>query len=135
MSSREDLVPHASDVVGLSRRRFLAGAALSGAAALSLPGELLAALASPGESEATAEVTRRFPYFQSIPVSYRNVRLQDTFWSPRQKVVHDVTVPWASGHWDAAGGLAAFRANPNHYQTQIQRGDLEVIRFLGSMRR
>jgi hypothetical protein len=57
----------------------------------------------------------------------------DAFWGLRQKVVHDVTVPWATGHLDAAGGLSSFRSHAETYQTQIERGDLEVIRFLESM--
>jgi uncharacterized protein len=130
MTDNHDHMPGESDEIDLSRRNLLAGGAVAGAVALAFPRELIAALAKP---VASVPADLRFPYFQSTPVPYFNVKLQDTFWAPRQKTVHEVTVPWATAHWDAAGGLNAFRAHPETYQTQIQRGDLEVIRFLESM--
>src|SRR5688572_27618933 len=87
----------------LSRREFVHAAGLS-LAALAGPRELLAAFAQPGPVVAADQ---RFPYFQSTPVPYFNVKLQDTFWAPRQRVVRDVTVAWATRHFDEAGGLEA----------------------------
>lgn len=76
---------------------------------------------------------KRFPHFKSTPVSYFNVTMQDTFWAPRQRVVHDVTVPWATRHFDEAGGLEAFKAHPQEYSTKIRSGDLEAIKFIEAM--
>jgi hypothetical protein len=118
----------------MSRRNLLVAGAIGGVASLAFPRGLLASLTQqPAGNDAIVTAEKRFPYFQSTPVSYFNVKLEDTFWAPRQKTVRDVTVPWATAHWDAAGGLNTFRTHPDTYQTQIQRGDLEVIRFLESM--
>jgi len=72
-------------------------------------------------------------YFQSTPVSYFKVQLQDSFWALRQKIVHEVSVPWATRHFDAAGGVNAYRAHPEEYAAEVKKGDLEAIKFIESM--
>jgi DUF1680 family protein len=74
----------------------------------------------------------RFPYFQSEPVPYFNVQLQDTVWAPRQRIVHDVSVPWASRHYDAAGGLEAFKKQAKGYQARLI-GECEPSKFIEAM--
>lgn len=117
---------HALD---LSRRTLLHTVAASIAAA-AFPRELLAELSN---SAAIIPTERRFPYFKSTPVSYFDVRMEDNFWAPRQKVVREVSVPWATGHFDAAGGLASFKAHPQDYNAKIRSGDLEAIKFIEAM--
>lgn len=78
------------------------------------------------------EQGKRFPSFQSEPVPFFNVHMQDTFWAPRQRIVHDVSVPWASGHFDAAGGLEAYKKQPNGYQAKLI-GECEPTKFIEAM--
>lgn len=81
----------------------------------------------------TRESGDRFPYFQSAPVSYLHVQMHDGFWATRQKVVHDVTLPWATRHYDEGGGLAAYRAHPETYKAETRAGDLESIKFIKAL--
>src|SRR5262249_12943449 len=113
----------------LSRRTFLqaAGASVAG---LTVPRELLADFSAPGE---IVQPDKRFPYFQASPVAYLNVKMQDTFWAPRQKKLHEVTVPWATAHFDAAGGLEAYKLQPATYRAQTHPGDMEAIKFIEAM--
>lgn len=100
------------------------------AAAMVSPQEVLAAVSKSGKTVPAAE---RFPYFQSTPVPYFNVKMLDTYWAPRQKTVRDVTVAWASAHYDEAGGLDAYKRQPQAYQPKIRAGDLEANKFIESM--
>ena len=84
-------------------------------------------------TETLAAAEARFPYFKSIPVSYLHVKMHDRFWAPRQKAAHQVSVPWATRHWDRAGGLEALRKDPTHYTTLIHAGDIEAIKFIETM--
>src|SRR5258708_23815021 len=113
----------------LSRRKLITAAATVGTSALLLPIELLAASTEPG---VIVEERKRFPCFQSTPVSYPNVKMQDTFWAPRQKTVLQVSVPWSTRHLDTAGGLDKFKENPHHYVTQIE-ADWEAVEFIESL--
>jgi uncharacterized protein len=81
----------------------------------------------------TVRADPRFPFFSSTPVSYVNVELKDRFWSPRQGLLHDVTVPWATGHLDRAGGLAALRDDPPSYCPALKPGDYEAIKFVEAL--
>jgi DUF1680 family protein len=92
--------------------------------------ELVAANAT---RRGSMEGANRFPYFTSVPVPYVNVRMQDEFWAPRQRVVREVTVPWATRHFDTSGGLDAFRAHPQDYRPSLTSGDLEAIKFIEAM--
>jgi uncharacterized protein len=74
-----------------------------------------------------------FPHFESEPVPYFHVRLQDAFWAPRQRLLATVSVPWATRHLDPAGGLDAFRADPEGYETKLRRGDFEAIKFVEAL--
>ncbi len=91
--------------------------------------DLLAALAGSSET-APAE---RFPHFKSTPVSYLNVRMQDAFWAPRQKTTREVSVQWVAGSHDHAGGLDAFREDPQHYVAETRAGEMEHIKFIEAM--
>ena len=79
------------------------------------------------------EAGKRFPYFQTEPVPYFAVRLEDTFWAPRQQMLHDVSVSWATRHFDAAGGLDAYRQQPDGYQAKTRAGDAEATKFIEAM--
>jgi hypothetical protein len=114
----------------LSRRRFIQLAGGVGATALAFHREMFAALTEQSAAIATAD---RFPYFRSIPVSYGLVKMQDTYWAPRQETVREVTVPWATKHFDEAGGLDEFKAHPKVYTTQFDRSDILAIRFIESL--
>jgi uncharacterized protein len=101
---------------------------------------IAAALVDPRRAQAvlpqdatTVAPDKRFPHFLSTPVSYFDVLLEDGFWAPRQKAVHAVSVPWATRHFDAAGGIDAFKAHPDGYVAQVEKGDLEAIKFIESM--
>src|SRR5579864_161326 len=61
----------------------------------------------------------RFPHFQSRPVSYLHVTLQDDLWEPRQKTTHEVSLDWITRAHDKNGGLPAFRKNPAQYVPDI----------------
>lgn len=115
--------------IDLTRRRLIQAAAI-GTAALILPGTGVACASSSGE---IVDREDRFPHFLVSPVSYLQVRMQDQFWAPRQKVIRDTTVAWASAHWDEAGGLRNYRADPAGYETRIRKGDLEAIKFIEAM--
>lgn len=86
-----------------------------------------------GIAEPFADVEARFPHFLSAPVSYLNVLMQDRIWSARQQTVHDVSVPWATRHYDAAGGLEALKKNPTRYSANTQPGDMEAVKFIEAM--
>lgn len=86
-----------------------------------------------GEATKIGNSGERFPFFKSTPVSYINVKMKDTFWAPRQKAIRDVSIPWATRHFDKAGGLDAFNACPHEYDAQIRPGDFEVIKFVEAM--
>jgi DUF1680 family protein len=101
----------------LSRRELITIAASMATSATFLPSGLLA---NQVESNLTAEEAKRFPYFKSTPVPFFDVKLQDAFWAPRQKVLHDVTVPWATRHYDGGGGLEAFKAHPEIYKPDMR---------------
>lgn len=73
-------------------------------------------------TQGMVETGKRFPYFLAEPVPYFNVRLQDTFWAPRQQTIRDVSIAWATRHYDAAGGLDAYRKQLNDYRTKIRPG-------------
>jgi DUF1680 family protein len=108
-------------------RRVLLRASL---AVLAAPRELFAALLTPS---APVDSDKRFPYFQSTPVSYLNVKMQDSLWAPRQKMLHSVSVPWATRHLDEAGGVDAFKLHPHDYRAKVRSGDLEAIKFIEAM--
>jgi uncharacterized protein len=134
MTDKPDDMKGAPCEATLSRRDVLVGVSAAGAAAAAAwPRELLAALANPTVSGARVDAENRFPYFRSTPVSYFNVVMQDNLWAPRQKVIHDVTVPWATRHWDAAGGLEEFKKRPATYKARLTRGDPEAIKFIEAM--
>jgi uncharacterized protein len=115
--------------LNLSRRTLLQAAG-SSAVALASSSEMLAAIAQPGKIVAADQ---RFPHFPSKPVPYFNVRMQDTLWAPRQKIVREVTIPWATRHWDESGGLNAYKAQPATYKARTQPGDMEAIKFIEAM--
>jgi len=112
-----------------SRREFLQ-LAIATIATWGLPHEAIGALS---RRSATLEHDKLFPYFKSTPISYFDVRMKDTFWSPRQERLLTTSVPWASRHYDESGGLEAFRLRPAGYMTKVHRGDLEAIKFIESM--
>jgi len=112
-----------------SRREVVQAAGL-GAFALAWRQKVHAVTTQP---DAVIDVDKRFPYFLSMPVPYFNVRMQDTLWAPRQKTIHEVSIAWATGHWDPAGGLTEFKKSPSTYQAQIRPGDLEVINLVEAM--
>jgi DUF1680 family protein len=128
--------PHNDEVPGDSRtpeltRRALLHAATAVSAALFFPRDLMGS--GFGAPDTITPPDKRFPHFQSTPVSYRNVQLQDRFWAPRQVTVHAASVPWATRHFDGAGGVDAYRAHPKDYVAEIEKGDLEAIKFVESM--
>jgi hypothetical protein len=102
-------------------RRHLLRVAGAGAALLMTSSEILAAFE---KAAATVKVENRFPYFLSTPVAYPQVKLNDIFWAPRQTKVREVTIAWATKHWDEAGGLEAYKANPSGYRALTQPGDM-----------
>jgi hypothetical protein len=111
-------------------RRALLQTAAAASVTLAVPRELRAGLAQQGRKVSAGH---RFPYFQSTPVSCRNVELRDSFWAPRQKTLYTVSVPWATRHYDEAGGVDAYRARPEEYRAKVPRGDLEAIKFVEAM--
>src|SRR5215472_12292083 len=115
--------------VDFTRRKVLQAAAAT-SAVLALPRELLASLSQQSELIAA---DKRFPYFKSVPVSYFDVRLQDGFWARRHQTLREVSVPWATRHFDSAGGVDAFRQHPKGYTANLQTGDFEAIKFIESM--
>lgn len=114
----------------LLSRRLLLQAAAAGVAVSAAP---RTPFASPRESNGVIPHDKRFPHFQSTPVPYTSVRLTDSFWAPRQRLLADVTVPWATLHFDTAGGLATYRADPQAYKSQFRAADLLGVRFIDSM--
>ncbi|MBI4166797.1 MAG: glycoside hydrolase family 127 protein [Acidobacteria bacterium] len=66
-------------------------------------------------------------------MSYLHVKMQDTFWVPRQKTVHDVSVEWVTSRHDKAGGLEMFKKDPEHYVAGTRRGEMEHIKFIEAM--
>jgi DUF1680 family protein len=130
-ANTDDLAPQrlGDQAIDFARRRILQTAAAA-SAALAFPRELLASASQ--QSEVTASETL-FPYFKSVPVSYFDVRLQDGFWAPRQKTIREVSVPWATRHFDSAGGVDVFRQHSQGYTAEVQTGDLEAIKFVESM--
>jgi len=113
-----------------SERRYLLRASIAGSVALAAPRVPLAEQAG---IESVVEPKARFPFFQSMPVSYLNVQMRDTFWASRQSKLVSVTLPWATRHFDRAGGLQVFREQPSTYQPDLMKGDLEAIKFIESM--
>lgn len=79
------------------------------------------------------EAEQRFPYFQSTPVSYRNVKMQDTFWAPRQRVTREVTIPWITKARDSAGGLEAFKLHSGGYVAGGKVVNMEAIKLIEAM--
>lgn len=128
MTCNNDRIRHDHEDCGFSRREVIQAVAATGAA-LVLQGRAPTVLA--GEAPSTT-AQNRFPHFQSTPVSYLNVEMQDDFWAPRQKVVLEVSLPWATRHLDEAGGLEAFRQDPQGYATRI-RSDWQAVEFLESL--
>lgn len=117
-----------------SRRKFLCATTMGmGGAFLARSLRLAAESGAIAASGSIVEPAKRFPHFSSEPVSYRDVKMQDTFWAPRQQVVREVTVPWATRHHDRAGGLEAYKKAPQSYRSQMQAGDLEAIKFIEAM--
>jgi uncharacterized protein len=80
-----------------------------------------------------AVLPERFPYFQSTPVSYLRVTMQDSFWAPRQGHLASVSIPWATAHLDRRGGLEAFREAPSTYEADLTPHLLEAIKFVEAM--
>ena len=76
---------------------------------------------------------KRFPCFQSTPVSYRNVVMRDRFWAPRQKATREVSVPWITQALDRAGGLRAFKSNPTGYVADEKVVNRQAIKFIEAM--
>lgn len=110
-----------------SRRMVLQAAA--GCAAFWSSGDLFARLVDSGDS-VSAE---RFPHFKSTPVSYRNVKMQDAFWLPRQKITRDVSIQWVTSRHDGAGGLNGFKRDPQRYVAKTRSGEMEHIKFIEAM--
>jgi len=77
--------------------------------------------------------TQRFPYFQSEPVSYLQVRLHDRFWAPRQRATREVSVAWISKAHDGAGGLESHQPNMHAYRGADTVVNMEAIKFIGAM--
>lgn len=116
-----------------NRRDFLQNTALGLGYAL-VARHAAAVTASTSDTDSVVRpLGDRFPYFQSAPVPYLNVRMQDTFWAPRQKTVHNVSVDWITGRHDKAGGLSEYRKHPDLYVAQINSGEMEHIKFIESM--
>jgi uncharacterized protein len=61
------------------------------------------------------------------------VELLDRFWLPRQQLLHDVTVPWATRHLDNAGGLEAFKSDPDHHEADLASQTLLAVMFLEAL--
>jgi DUF1680 family protein len=123
-----------------NRRKFLSGAATGLGGALLARSRIFAAdssargvSASLRAQDATIEAGKRFPYFQSEPLSYLNVRMQDGFWAPRQKTTHDVSLQWITSHHDPAGGLEEFKKHPQTYVTETQPSETEHVKFIEAM--
>jgi DUF1680 family protein len=125
-----------------TRRHFIGAAALGGLGTAVAPIIPTARVAEPAAksgaavippSDAIIKTDDRFAYFQSKPVSYLHVKMQDALWAPRQKTIHDVTLPWTTRHYDDAGGLEACRAQPETYKAETRIGDLESIKFIEAM--
>jgi len=75
-----------------TRRHFIGAAALGGLSMAVKPIIRSAAIAGTAErsgpprasaSDSMSKAEDRFPCFQSRPVSYLRVKMQDTFWAPR----------------------------------------------------
>jgi len=122
------------------RREFLSNTVIGVGGVLLAPSSVLPRTSTGHDVSDTsaAEVTgteggNLFPHFKSIPVSYLQIKLQDNFWAPRQKTVRAVSVPWATRHFDAAGGVDAYRAHSETYVAEVEKGDLEAIKFVESM--
>jgi DUF1680 family protein len=118
------------------RREFISNTVIGIGGAFLAPSSVLSNNSTPHQLdgvERDAVTAARFPHFRSVPVSYLNVTLQDDFWAPRQQVVHDVTVAWATRHFDDGGGVDAWRDHPDEYATKVEKGDLEAIKFVESM--
>ena len=82
----------------IRRREFLAGAALP------LLGATRGWSWSPGP---TAPVAPALPRLRAV--SYRNVRVTDSFWAPRQRTMREATVPHLFRELEEAGQLSNFR--------------------------
>jgi DUF1680 family protein len=78
-------------------------------------------------------LTDRFPHFRSRPLPYLNVTLRDRFWAPRQELLTTVTVPWATRHHDAAGGVEAYAAAPGTYVPDFHPGNYEAIKHVEAL--
>lgn len=121
------------------RREFLSNTVVGIGGALLVPSSLFPttsivnASGTTADGHASTEIVKRFPYFKSVPVSYLQVTLQDSFWAPRQQILRHVTVAWATRHYDDAGGLDAYKSHPNTYIPKIEEGDLEAIKFVEAM--
>ncbi len=110
----------------INRREFLHGTACGAGCALFA---YEASAVTPDRRTLEA----RFPHFQSTPVSYMNVTMQDAFWAPRQRTIRDVTLPWATRHFDDAGGLDVLKQSPASYVARTRAGDLESIKFIEAL--
>jgi DUF1680 family protein len=86
-----------------------------------------------GHSAAMCVAAELFPHFRAYPVSYLQVRLEDSFWTPRQATVRETTVPWVTAAHDAAGGLVGFRSDLGQYVAETTPGDVEHIKFIEAM--
>src|SRR5688572_13545435 len=75
----------------------------------------------------------RFPHFQSTPVSASHVKLVDQFWAPRQKTTREISVAWVTEAHDRAGGLRAFRAQPESYRADTSVVNMEAVKFIEAM--
>ena len=118
------------DILVLSRRALLRVLAATSATALILPRELLASIS---QSKDTVDLEKCFPYFQSTPVPYLNVRMTDTFWAPRQKTTRETSVSWITKAHDRTGGLDVFRAHPEGYRAAETVVNMEAIKFIEAM--
>jgi uncharacterized protein len=90
-------------------------------------------LATQGYRDGVVPRDKRFPHFNSTPVSYLKVRMRDRLWAPRQATLFEATVPWATRHYDVAGGVTEFARQPAAYRTKVSRDDLEAIKFMEAM--
>ena len=70
---------------------------------------------------------KRFPFYQNKPLSYLSVTMEDDFWAPRQESVKNVTLDWATEHYDKAGGLKKFRNDPNSYKAAGIMNTLSIM--------
>jgi hypothetical protein len=129
MCSDHDYKSGDQTIFDASRRELLQGTVAS-LATLAAPRNLFGSALT---RDGSVDIDKRFPYFKSKPVSYLNVTMRDTFWASRQMRLNQRSVPWATKHFDEAGGVDALKLHSGHYTARIQSGDLEAIKFTEAM--